>query len=349
MGGPDCHNLQRGWHRLARIRIAEPTARTVRPAACFTACVCRQQIYDKPGQSVERGNRGTLRRMATNHSGIEWTEATWNPTVGCTKVSPGCDLCYAEKITRRFVNVFPNGFDLTLREDAIEAPLGWKRPRLVFVNSMSDLFHNDVPEAFIKRVFEVMGSTPHHTFQILTKRAERLARVASRLEWPANVWMGVSVESDQYLWRVDYLRRVPAAVRFISAEPLLGSLRKLKLTGIHWLIAGGESQPGCRPAEDEWFRELRDLCARRHVAFFLKQLGGHPSKRGGAAAVLDGRRWLEMPTSRKAPSDPGTKSSQSSERTPRRARVSKRVLGGTARTAGCSSSTSEPGRSANNR
>ena len=159
-----------------------------------------------------------------DHSGIEWTEATWNPTVGCTKVSPGCDRCYAEKITKRFPKTFPNAFDLTLRPDLIDLPKHWRRPRVVFVNSMSDLFHADVPEAFIQQVFGVMAECPQHTFQVLTKRAERLARVAQRLPWPANVWIGVSVESPEFLWRVDYLRKVPAAVRFVSAEPLLGSL-----------------------------------------------------------------------------------------------------------------------------
>jgi protein gp37 len=234
--------------------------------------------------------------MAADHSAIEWTEATWNPTSGCTKVSPGCDRCYAERITRRFPQTFPNGFSLTLRPDALEIPLRWRRPRLIFVNSMSDLFHKDVPESYLQQVFDVMRRTPHHTYQILTKRAERLARVAPRLVWPRNVWMGVSVESPQYAWRIDYLRRVPATVRFISAEPLLAALARLNLAGIHWLIAGGESQTGCRPAELDWFRDLRDQCRAANVRFFLKQLGGHPSKRGGEQALLDGRRWLEQPS-----------------------------------------------------
>lgn len=229
-------------------------------------------------------------------SSIEWTEATWNPTVGCTKVSPGCDRCYAERMALRFPKTFPNGFDLTLRDDLLDLPRRWRRPRVVFVNSMSDLFHADVPEAFIRRAFDVMADCPRHTFQVLTKRAERLARLAPRLPWPGNVWMGVSVESAALAWRVNYLRDVPAAVRFVSAEPLLSSLRSIDLSGMHWLIAGGESQPGARAADMEWFRELRDLCARNGTRFFLKQLGGHPSKRGGAAAVLDGRQWHEVPT-----------------------------------------------------
>jgi protein gp37 len=165
---------------------------------------------------------------------------------------------------------------------------------------MSDLFHVDVPEAFIGRVFDVMVRAPQHEYQILTKRAERLARLAPRLPWPAHVWMGVSIETAAFNWRLDYLRRVPAAIRFVSAEPLLGSLADIDLDRIHWLIAGGESQPGCRPTELEWFRELRDACRAQHVPFFLKQLGGHPSKRGGEDAKLDGRRWHDWPTSQVA-------------------------------------------------
>jgi protein gp37 len=233
--------------------------------------------------------------MASDHSGIEWTEATWNPTSGCTKVSPGCDRCYAERITQRFPKTFPNGFALTLRPDALDVPLRWKRPRVIFVNSMSDLFHVDVPEDYLQLVFDVMRRTPQHTYQVLTKRAERLARVAPKLPWPDNVWMGVSVESPQFAWRIDYLRRIPAAVRFVSAEPLLAALPQLNLTGIDWLIAGGESQSGCRAADEDWFRDLRDQCEQHNVAFFLKQLGGHPSKRAGDAALLDGFRFVQMP------------------------------------------------------
>jgi protein gp37 len=233
-----------------------------------------------------------------DRSNIEWTESTWNPTIGCTEVSPGCDRCYAKRMTQRFPRTYPNGFNLTLRRQTLDLPRHWRAPRRVFVNSMSDLFHNDVPESFIRAVFEVMESCPQHEFQILTKRAERLARLAPRLPWPAHIWMGVSVELPDFYWRVDYLRRVPASVRFVSAEPLLGSLADMNLDGIDWLIAGGESQTGCRPAEIEWFRELRDSCTRHHVAFFLKQLGGHPRKRGGDEATLDGRRWHQMPAAR---------------------------------------------------
>jgi protein gp37 len=189
---------------------------------------------------------------------------------------------------------------LTLRPDALDVPLRWKRPRVIFVNSMSDLFHAEVTEEYLQLVFDVMRRTPHHTYQILTKRAERLARVAPRLKWPDNVWMGVSVESPEYQWRIDYLRRVPAVVRFVSAEPLLAALPKLNLDGINWLIAGGESQSGCRPADISWFRDLRDQCRAADVAFFLKQLGGHPRKRGGDDAVLDRRRWTQLPSLKQA-------------------------------------------------
>jgi len=232
-----------------------------------------------------------------DHSAIEWTEATWNPTSGCTKVSPGCDRCYAERIALRFPKTFPNGFALTLRHDALDLPMHWRRPRMIFVNSMSDLFHVDVPDSYIAEVFDVMVGTPQHTYQVLTKRAQRLARLAKRLPWPANVWMGVSVETPKFRWRIDYLRQAPATVRFISAEPLLAALPKLNLEGIQWLIAGGESQPGARPAQIEWFEDLRDQCNRAGVAFFLKQLGGHPSKRGAERALLAGRRWIELPLS----------------------------------------------------
>jgi protein gp37 len=235
-----------------------------------------------------------------DHSAIEWTESTWNPTTGCTKVSPGCDRCYAERVTLRFPKTFPNGFNLTLRPSALELPLHWRRPRTIFVNSMSDLFHADVPDHYVADVFDVMARAPQHTFQVLTKRAIRLAKLADRLSWPSNVWIGVSVESAKYRWRIDALRKVPACVRFVSAEPLLGALPDLDLRGIHWLIAGGESQPGARPSAMEWFRDLRDQCQRARVAFFLKQLGGHPSKRGGADALLDGRRWTELPVESKA-------------------------------------------------
>jgi protein gp37 len=233
------------------------------------------------------------------NSHIEWTDATWNPVRGCTKVSPGCAHCYAETFAERFRGVpghpYEQGFDLRLVPGKLADPLRWPGPRMVFVNSMSDLFHIDVPEPYIAQVFDVIARCPQHTFQMLTKRAERLARLAPRLPWPMNLWAGVSVESKDFLWRIDYLRRVPSAVRFVSAEPLLGPLDGLNLDGIHWLIAGGESQSGARPCNLAWLRGLRDGCRASRVPFFLKQLGGHPSKRGGASAVLDGRLWRQFP------------------------------------------------------
>jgi protein gp37 len=272
--------------------------------------------------------------MADN-SAIEWTQATWNPIVGCTKVSTGCDRCYAERVTQRFRETFPAGFRLTLRPEALEQPLRWRQPRLIFVNSMSDLFHVEVPESFIARVFEVMSRCPQHTFQILTKRAHRLARLAPGLPWSANIWMGVSVETPACLWRVNYLREVPAAVRFVSAEPLLASLASLDLAGIDWLIAGGESQAGCRAADPVWFRELRDLCCKEGVPFFLKQLGGHPSKRGGEEAVLDGQRWCQRPIKSPVSAALGTRSERSSRRTLLHARASQRAAAGRAPRSGC--------------
>lgn len=185
------------------------------------------------------------------------------------------------------------GFRVTLHEDLLSAPHGWRQPRLVFVNSMSDLFHEDVDLAFIKAVFNVMADTPRHTYQVLTKRSKRLRRVGTQLEWPANVWMGVSVESTKYRFRIDDLRSVPAAVRFISAEPLLGSLGNLDLTGIEWVIAGGESGPRARPMDIAWGRDLRDQCAQSGVSFFFKQWGGRTPKAGGR--LLDGRTWDDMP------------------------------------------------------
>ncbi len=239
-------------------------------------------------------------------SAIEWTEATWNPTTGCDRTSPGCDNCYALTLAKRLkamgVPRYQNegdertsgpGFRLTVHPDLLEAPRRWREPRLVFVNSMSDLFHDDVSDEFIRAVFEVMRDTPRHTFQVLTKRSKRLARLAPHLEWPKNVWMGVSVENARYRFRVDHLRQVPAAVRFISAEPLLGPLGKIDLTGIGWVIVGGESGPRARPMELSWGREVRDQCLANDVRFFFKQWGGRTPKAGGRS--LDGRTWDDMP------------------------------------------------------
>lgn len=240
-------------------------------------------------------------------TGIEWTEVTWNPTTGCDKVSPGCDNCYALTLSKRLkamgAEKYQNdgnpitsgpGFGITLHEKALEQPYKWKAPRTVFVNSMSDLFHAKVPLDFVRRVFDVMSETPQHTYQVLTKRSSRLPRLASKLEWPANLWLGVSVENEDYLHRVDHLREVPAAVRFLSCEPLLGPLTNLELHGIDWVITGGESGPNARPLDAGWVREIRDKCNEHGVPFFHKQWGGRTPKAGGRD--LDGRIWSEMPS-----------------------------------------------------
>jgi protein gp37 len=230
-------------------------------------------------------------------SAIEWTNATWNPVTGCDKVSPGCAHCYAETFAERFRGVpkhpYEQGFDLRFWPERLELPLTWRKPRMIFVNSMSDLFHERIPLDFIERVFETMQRAEWHTFQILTKRHQRLAELAPSLAWPSNVWMGVSIENRRWTLRAEYLREVPSAVRFISAEPLLGKLDGLDLTGIDWLIAGGESGPRYRPVNVEWIRDLRDRCAGQGVAFFFKQWGGRTSKARGR--VLDDREWSEMP------------------------------------------------------
>jgi protein gp37 len=233
----------------------------------------------------------------SDRTAIEWTEATWNPVTGCHQVSPGCAHCYAKTFAERWRGIpghpYEQGFDLRLWPQRLEQPLRWRRPRTIFVNSMSDLFHEDIPDLFVEQVFDVMERADWHTFQILTKRHERLAELAPTLAWPSNVWMGVSIENRRFVHRADYLREVPAAVRFVSAEPLLGPLEGLDLTDIDWLIAGGESGPRHRPARAEWVRELRDRCVAEGVAFFFKQWGGIRSKSGGR--LLDGRTWDETP------------------------------------------------------
>lgn len=235
----------------------------------------------------------------SSSTSIEWTEATWNPVRGCTKVSPGCKHCYAETFAERWRGIpghpYEQGFDLRLVPEKLEEPLSWTRPRLIFVNSMSDLFHEEVPEDFILKVFEVMEAASWHTFQILTKRSQRLRQLAPRLRWPLNVWQGVSVENASYVKRVADLRHVPAAVRFLSIEPLLGPIPVLPLDGISWVILGGESGPRHRPLQLEWVREIRDQCIRTRVAFFFKQWGGRNPKAGGRE--LDGREWNELPGS----------------------------------------------------
>jgi protein gp37 len=238
--------------------------------------------------------------MAQN-SKIEWTDTTWNPVTGCTKVSPGCKHCYADRMARRLKamgqNRYRNGFDLTLQNDLVELPLGWKKPRFVFVNSMSDLFHPDVPVAYIQRVFLVMEKASWHNFQLLTKRSERLLELAHLLPWPENVWIGVSVENSEYAYRINHLRSVPAAVRFLSVEPLLGPINRYSLKGIDWVIVGGESGPRARPMEKEWVIKIRDKCIARGVPFFFKQWGG--TRKSKTGRKLEGRTWDEMPIPKK--------------------------------------------------
>ena len=234
--------------------------------------------------------------MATN-SAIEWTESTWNPLTGCTKISPGCKHCYAERMAFRLQAMgqphYANGFKLSLHENALELPLRWKRPQTIFVNSMSDLFHKDVPLTFILQMFDVMCRAHWHRFQILTKRADRLSEISPRLPWKSNIWMGVSVEGSDYTFRVDHLRATDAHVKFLSLEPLLGPLPDLDLHGIDWVIVGGESGPGSRPMDSSWAIDIRDQCLAAGVPFFFKQWGGVRKKKAGRE--LQGRTWDEMP------------------------------------------------------
>ena len=240
----------------------------------------------------------------SDSSAIEWTNASWNPVTGCTKLSAGCDHCYAERFAERFRGVaghpFEPGFDLTLRPERLDQPTHWRRPRLIFVNSMSDLFHKNIPAGFIGSVFETMERADWHTFQVLTKRSSLMrrfvnARYANR-QPPAHIWLGVSIEDERALSRLRHLKETKAAVRFVSFEPLIGPIGEVDLRDIHWVIAGGESGPGARPVEVDWLRELRDACQRQRVAFFFKQWGGRTPKAGGNA--LDGRQWLEYPATR---------------------------------------------------
>ncbi len=239
-------------------------------------------------------------------SNIEWTEVTWNPVTGCDRVAAGCDNCYALTLAKRLkamgAEKYQNdgnpatsgpGFDVTIHPRSLAQPKRWKGPRTVFVNSMSDLFHARVPLSFIQDVFDVMEETPQHTYQALTKRAHRMARVSEKLRWPTNLWMGVSVESEDVVDRIDHLRATPAATRFLSCEPLLGPLPHLDLADIDWVIVGGESGPRARPMDPQWARDIRDQCADAKTAFFFKQWGGHTPKTNGR--LLDGRTWDEYP------------------------------------------------------
>lgn len=232
-----------------------------------------------------------------NSSSIEWTEATWNPVTGCTKISAGCKNCYAERMAKRLkamgVPQYQNGFQLTLQPQTLHLPKTWKKPRVIFVNSMSDLFHKSVPLDYIAEVFQVMNDCEQHKFQILTKRPERAMQLASQLKWTSNIWMGTSVENQRVAHRVDRLKRIPASIRFLSLEPLIGPLLALPLDGIHWVIVGGESGPNAREMREEWVVDIHRQCERRGIPFFFKQWGGVNKKKTGR--VLLGRTWDELP------------------------------------------------------
>jgi protein gp37 len=238
-----------------------------------------------------------------DNSSIEWTEATWNPVTGCDKISHGCKFCYAERMAMRLQAMgqrnYRNGFEVTLQPQAVELPLTWKRPRTIFVNSMSDLFHKDIPVEFIQSVFSTMNRAHWHQFQVLTKRAERVAELDNELPWAPNIWQGASVESHAYVHRVDLLRETHAHVKFLSLEPLLGPLHNLNLKGIHWAIVGGESGPGARPMEESWVLDIRDQCLDAGVPFFFKQWGGVNKKKAGRK--LEGRTWDDMPQTKSDP------------------------------------------------
>ncbi len=231
-------------------------------------------------------------------SSIEWTEKTWNPVTGCTKISAGCKNCYAYKMALRLQSMghhkYTNGFDVTLHPECLEDPYRIAKPSVIFVNSMSDLFHEDVPLRFIHRVFDVMKRTPHHSYQILTKRAERLAEVAPALFWPSNVWQGVTVEDHAAAHRIDLLRSVPAVVRFISFEPLLEDVGKVDLTGINWAIVGGESGAGARPVQENWILRIKEQCDTQQTLFYFKQWGGFNKKKNGRELL--GRTWDDRPS-----------------------------------------------------
>ena len=233
----------------------------------------------------------------STHSAIEWTETTWNPVTGCTKISHGCKFCYVERLSKRLrlmgVDKYRDGFSISIHKSTLKDPLKWRKPRLVFVNSMSDLFHKSVPLAFIKSVFEVMNRASQHTFQVLTKRPSRVAKADAQLNWTPNIWLGTSIESERWLGRLTWLKQTSARTKFLSLEPLLGPLPDIQFEGIDWVIVGGESGPGARPMEADWVRELRDNCVQHGVPFFFKQWGGVFKKRTGR--TLDNKTWDQMP------------------------------------------------------
>lgn len=231
-------------------------------------------------------------------SNIEWTNSTWNPVTGCTKISPGCQNCYAERMAIRLKKMrqsnYKNGFELTLHNHSLDLPLKWKTPQTIFVNSMSDLFHERIPQEFIFKIFNIMNAANWHTYQLLTKRSERLLELDKKLHWASNIWMGVSVENDTYKYRIEYLKKTNAHLKFISFEPLLGLLTNLDLTGIDWVIVGGESGPNARPIIQNWVTEIRDKCINENIPFFFKQWGGFHKKKNGR--ILQGRTWEEIPS-----------------------------------------------------
>ncbi len=235
-------------------------------------------------------------------SSIEWTESTWNPVTGCSKISPGCKFCYAERMAKRLKAMgssnYENGFKLALHEHIVELPLTWKKPQTIFVNSMSDLFHKNVPLEFIQRIFEVMNKAYWHKFQVLTKRSDILLKYNSKLNWTENIWMGVSVENDKYTNRIEHLRNTDAKTKFLSVEPLIGPINKLDLTNIDWVIVGGESGPGARPMKEEWVIKIKDECKNAKVPFFFKQWGGVQKKKAGR--LLQGKIWDQMPNLKRA-------------------------------------------------
>ena len=231
-------------------------------------------------------------------SKIEWTGITWNPVTGCTKLSPGCDNCYAERMAMRLKTMenqkrYRNGFEVTCHPDLLNIPLKWKKPKTIFVCSMGDLFHKDVPVSFIKSIFTIMNKAHWHTFQVLTKRSKRLHKLKDRLKWTDNIWVGVSVENHNLIKRIDRLREVPANIRFLSIEPLLGPMRKMNLSGIDWVIVGGESGPGARPMEEKWVINIKNQCVKHGIPFFFKQWGGTNKKKAGR--LLRGKVWDQMP------------------------------------------------------
>ena len=235
------------------------------------------------------------------HTSIEWTESSWNPVTGCTKITDGCKNCYAFTMAKRLHAMknprYINGFDVTMHEDLLSLPLQWKKPRRIFVNSMSDLFHEDIPVDFIKQVFLTMEKATRHTFQILTKRSERLLNLAPELPWPSNIWQGVTVENSKVVSRIDDLRQTPAKIKFLSCEPLLGPIDNMNLENIDWVIAGGESGPGARPIQEDWVKDIRDQCLSSNTAFFFKQWGGVQKHKTGN--LLEGHIWNQYPAQEK--------------------------------------------------